>query len=463
MGAQQSTKTEKTSKNSANKTVINYFRDSIISYQKWYGNDHLIDSLQSFYSNGKKNEVFYYDSSGQLHGTATQFNFDGEKMVSWTFEHGKLLIRNDFKLPLANTSQEEVSKAALEKLKLLNQKSNYKVTNFNDLYARAHLHKKLHNNTLSIKDYKQAEAYLDQYEYSDKKPTTETSKATIIKAKTVIYDALAELYSTFEMEENALHYYVKAIQTSPEDYRVLYNFTNYLVRDKSYKLAETYLIRIVTERPGHTHAQWGMASLYQKMEQYDKALHYANLALEKEAGLISRNSGNYDEGCNLKTIRGLAYHKLGETEKGIADLKEVLAKAKNNSYAMKNLGIIYLDQKKYNEACQLFQKAKELNYTKVFDEDDLEDLLKSACNGLAVKSSKTKTPFVYPNPIKDLISITEYPYKTFDYEFFDFQSISVLHGHSVDGTINTSKLVPGFYILKIFNNELPYTFKIIKE
>ena len=160
----------------------------------------------------------------------------------------------------------------------------------------------------------------------------------------------------------------------------------------------------------------------------------------------------------------MLYHKLGEPEKGIKELKDELEMDKNNSYAMKNLGIIYLDQKKYNEACKLFQKAKELDYTLTYDEKDLDALLESACNNvqheIAIEETK---PFVFPNPATTVITVKNYDFKNFDYEFFDFESTSVLRGNSPDGAIDVSNLNSGFYILKIFNNNSPQTFKIIKE
>ncbi|MGA9639002.1 tetratricopeptide repeat protein [Flavobacterium sp.] len=463
--AQTKIKTADTKEISKPKTNTLYYRDSIVSMQVYFGIDKKIDSLKTYHPNGKKNELFYYDDLGRFNGEATQYNKEGEKMVTTTFDHGKIINRTDYKLPYENTRQEDIIKKGLEKLIELNKKTNYNPKNFNDIYARAHLYKKLNNPTLAIMEFRKVESILDKYLSNPTKPISESAKLKLTQAQTVIYDALANIYSGFEIEKSALHYYAKAVKTSPEDYRVLFNFTNYLTETKSYVLSETYLNRILIEKPNHSHALWGSAYLYLKLENYEKALYYADLALKNEEGIIKRESGNYDEGPNLKSIRGLVYHKLGESEKGIADLKEVLARAKNNSYAMRNLGIIYLDQKNYKEACMLFQKAKALDYIKYYDDNNFEILLKSACEGVEPELQKAivKGPYIYPNPVKDIITILNYDYKTFDYELFDYQSISVLKGNSNNGTIDVSELPSGFYILKTFNNEFPQTFKIIKE
>ncbi|AWG21971.1 hypothetical protein FFWV33_10790 [Flavobacterium faecale] len=424
-----------------------------------------MDSIKTYHANGKKNEVFYFDAMGLMDGAADQFNIEGEKMVSTTFLYGKISGRIDYKIPYENTRQEDTRKKALENLVEINKRTNFNPTSLKDIYARAHLYKKLNNYTLAILDFKKLEKVLDLSLNDLKKKAPDSIRAKLIVKQTVVYDALANIYSMFEVQNTALHYYTKAIKTSPNDYRVLYNFTNYLTKIKSYRLSETYLKKILAKSPQHGHARWGISYLYLLLQDYEKALYYANLALEKEANIIKREGGNYDNGPCIKAIRGLAYHKLGETEKGIADLTEVLNRAQNNSYAMKNLGIIYLDQEKYQEACTLFQKAKALDYVKLYDDKDFEPLLLAACNGKnsASQASVSKQPFVFPNPVQNNLTIMNYEFKTFDFEFFDYQSISVLHGRSIDGEINTSALPSGFYILKIYNNPYPQTFKIIKE
>jgi hypothetical protein len=99
-----------------------------------------------------------------------------------------------------------------------------------------------------------------------------------------------------------------------------------------------------------------------------------------------------------------------------------------------------------------------------YDEKDLDALLESACNNaqpeIAVEKPK---PFVFPNPATTVISVQNYDFKYFDYELFDFESNSVLRGNSSDDTIDISRLMAGFYILKLFNTNSPQTFKIIKE
>ena len=448
--------------NDANKVNRYYYDDHVVSIETWKGSDKKIDSLKTYYSNGKLNEVFYYDEKGLKNSNCYQYNKQGEKLVTWNFSHGKLLNRIDHKLPFDNKANEENSKKALQLLTELNQKTNYNPTKIGDLYKRANLRVRLGNKTLALGDFKKIERFLDKKSKDSITAIPDSIKANREKFKSNLYDNLARIYGSYEMENYAFHYFNKATNAAPNDYRILYNFALLLQKRKSNDLALYYYKKIIAEKPEHAHARWGIANLYSDMGEYEKAMENINIAFKYEKVIISRTSGY--GGRDLLTTRGLLYHKLGESEKGIADLKEALKMDKNNSYAMKNLGIIYLDQKKFNEACTLFEKAKELNYTLVYDEKDLESLLANACNSVETQIVAEKPkPYVFPNPATTEITIENYDFKNFDYEFFDYESNPILRGNSSDNIIGVSRLQPGFYILKIYNADSPQTFKVIKK
>lgn len=445
-----------------NKVTRHYYKDKVISVEVWRGTDKIVDSLKTYHNNGKINEIFYFDTKGHKNTNCFQYNNLGEKLVTWNFSHGKLLSRTDHKLPFNNKETEENAKKHLQLLTELNTRTNYNPTNINDLNKRGNLRARLGNRTLAIDDLKKVEWIINKNAKDTTKVISESVKANREKFKSSLYDLFANLYGALEMENCTYQYYVKAMAAAPKDNRILYNFANYLQQKKSNDLARYYLEKIIAEQPEHGHARWGIAKLYSDIGENEKAMENINIAFIKEKIIIERSS-NYG-GRDLRTTRGLLYHKLGDSEKGIQDLKQALKMDPNNSYAMKNLGIIYLNQKKYNDACQLFEKAKGLDYTLVFDEKDLDALLESACHNVQSEIAIEKTkPFVFPNPATTMITIKNYDFKNFDYEFFDFESNSVLRGNSPDGTIDVSRLNPGFYILKVFNTDSPQTFKIIKE
>ncbi|MGE6352509.1 tetratricopeptide repeat protein [Flavobacterium sp. NPDC079362] len=447
--------------NTPAENVSRYFYDDhVVSIEIWYGPDNKPDSTKTYYSNGKLNEIFYYDDKGFKDLDAFQYNKQGEKLVTWKFSHGKLVNRTDHKLPF-NKDREETVKKALKLMTEINIKTNYNPTRVNDLYNRGVLSISLGNTTLALEDLKKVEYSLDKDPKNKDLVLADSLEKKKAAFRSKLYDRLASIYASLEMEGFAFNYYHKAIKNAPDDLRILYNFASLLQQRKSNDLARYYLEKIVAEKPNHAHARWALARLYSDMGEYEKAMENITEAFKSESAIIERTTAY--GGRDLRTTRGLIYHKLGKSDKGIADLKAALEMDKNNSYAMKNLGIIYLDQHKYKKACELFQKANELNYTLAYDEIDLPSLLESACNNVQTEVTNTIKPFVFPNPAVTIISVDNLKTKNFDFEFFDFESKSALKGKTSDGTINVIGLTSGFYVLKIATQDGIETFKVIKE
>lgn len=419
-----------------------FYNNHTVSAAIWFGEDKKPDSSKTYYSNGKLNEVFYFDKDGLKDGDGFQYNPQGEKLVTWSFTHGKMTGRTDHKLPYGKDREESVKKA-LKMLTEINAKTNFNPTSVNDLYNRGVLGVSLGNNTLAIEDLKKVEFAIDKDPKNKNLVLSDSAQKKTSAFRSKLYDRMASVYSILEMDGFAFNYYFKAIKNAPDDYRILYNFATLLQKRKINDLARFYLEKIVTEKPNQSQAYQALSSLLAGIGEYQKALENIEKAFEYNKENDRKSPSRTEE--DLKTIRGLLYHKLGESKKGIADLKAVLETDKNNSYAMKNLGIIYLDQKKYDNACELFQKAKELNYAFVYDENDLEDLLESACNKHPLEKTIKKQPFVSPNPAVNTISIENWVDKNFDFEFFNFESKSVLKGKTSDGTINVIGLGSGFY------------------
>lgn len=447
-------------KQKADNVTRYFYDDHVVSIEIWYGADKKPDSSKTYYSSGKLNEVFYFDKNGLKDGNCFQFNKQGEKLVTWNFLHGKMTSRTDHKLPFDKDREESVKKA-LKMLTDINARTNFNPTEINDLYNRGVLSISLGNTTLAIEDLKRVEFAIDKDPKNKKVVLSDSAQKKTAVFRSKLYDRMASIYASLDMESFAFNYYYKAIKNAPNDYRILYNFATLLQQRKSYDLARYYLEKIVIEKPEHAHAYLALARLFSETEEYQKAFENIQKAFKYEKNIDKITAYG---GRDLKTTRGLIYHKLGESEKGIADLEEELEIDKNNSYAMKNLGIIYLDQKKYDEACKFFQKAKELNYTLAYDENDLDAFLENACNKKQPEITAVKNkPYIFPNPATTEISVGNFTSKSFDFEFFDFQSKSVLKGKSSDGTINVIALSSGFYILKITSGESIEIFKVIKE
>jgi tetratricopeptide (TPR) repeat protein len=319
-----------------------FYDDQTISIQIWYSADNKPDSTKTYYPNGKLNEVFYYDENGLKNADCFQFNKQGEKLVTWNFSHGKLVSRTDHKLPFGKDSEEKVKKA-LQLLTEINLKTNYNPTRINDLYNRGVLMISLGNTTLALEDLKKVEYSLDKDPKNKDLVLSDTLEKKKVALRSLLYERLASIYGSLDMESFAYQYYFKAIKNGPNDLHILDNFAELLQRGKTNDLARFYLEKILSQKSDHTQAKLALATLNK------------------------------------------------------------------------------------------------------------------------VENTEAKEPSVSPNPAQTFISIENLKTKNFDFEFFNFESKSVLKGKTTDGTINIIALNPGFYILKVNADNVAEIFKVIKE
>lgn len=439
--------------NNANKVKQYLFRDSIVSMEKWYGNDKKLDSLKTYYKSGELNEVFYYDKA-YYQGKSFKYNRFGEKLTTWEFNKGKLVNRTDHKIEFNEKTEEKVKKAHF-RLKELNLKIKENPNDFKSRFQRASIRNYLGNNTLALNDYKKIEKKILKISETKKVPE---------KMMGNIYDHLANIYQGYEMSNHCINYKLKALKASPKESRLYHNLGSYLVSIKSYRLGIVYLNKAIEMVPNHSFANWVLAAAYTDLEDYGKAMTSVNIAFKNEATLYKRGSGTSER--DLRTIRGLLYHKLGDSDKGIADLEEALNINNTNSFALRNLGVIYHDLGNYNKSCELLERAKELGYEKTHDIYDLEDYLEHSCNNKVTEHELIKLserPFVYPNPAKNYIAIYHYNFKNFNYRIYNFETKLMGSGKSENKSINISNLPSGLYILEVEANGMVNTFKVVKD
>lgn len=430
-----------------------FYNDSILAIEKWYGNDKKTDSIKSYYKSGELDEEFYF-FNGRLHGLSYKFNKRGEKVTTWGFKNGRLLKRTDHIIEF-NKKTEEKAKRYHKKLKETNIaiKKNPKSTKLR--FQRARIRRYLGNYTLALNDFKKIEKKMLKLQKTKELPK---------KLVGSVFDHLAGIYSYYEMENHTIHYKVKAIIASPKESRLYYNLGNYLVKNKYYRLGTTFLNRAIEMVPGHSFANWGLSAAYTDLDDYEKAMTCVNIAFKNETTLYERGIGNSER--DLRTIRGYLYHKLGESDKGILDLEEALNINSNNTFALRNLGVIYHDLGDYNTSCELLEKAKRLGYEKIHDRYDLQSYLDYSCDNKVSERKPIKfseLPYVYPNPAIDKVNIKNFNFENFNYRIFNFESELMVQGKAKNKTVNISNLKIGLYILEIEVDGVINTFKIVKE
>ncbi|MFI1771589.1 T9SS type A sorting domain-containing protein [Thalassobellus citreus] len=439
-----------------------YYNDSIVSIEKWYNKNKELDSVKTYFKTKELYESFHYKNN-YLNGKSYQFNKKGDIITTWNFKNNTLIERTDHIIKFNKKNKDNI-KNAYESIKRVNEliKANPKNTELR--YRRARIRYYLENRYLALIDFKQLTK--NMFDYAKKNDTVPPKKLI-----GEIYNLTGSLYASLEKKNQAIYYKLQATLANPESTKLAYNFASHLYTIKSYKLSENLLKTASEKWPNHSFTNRLLASLYIDFEDYKKALHHINIAFEREEDLLKNSKGV--TGKDIRTLRGFIYHKLGDTKKGITDLKKAINLNTSNAYVYRNLGIVYYDTEKYEKACECLKKAQKLGYEKTYNRDDIQDYLDYSCKEKSnreniekpIKTSEINTlPYLHPNPSHNVINIKNLPFENFQYTIYDYKERVVMKKKtSIHSSINISYLPKGFYTIKVISGEESENFILIKD
>ncbi|TDW46086.1 putative secreted protein (Por secretion system target) [Flavobacterium sp. 270] len=440
-----------------------FFKNGLVAKEFYFGADKMLDSLKTYHIVGGLDERFYFDENNWIDGLCQKFSSDGKLKTIWLYKKNVLIKRTDYfkEDNLKNKAKvEENYNTIINNNELLKLDPN----NFGLLYGRAAARLYLEDNVLAEFDFL---GFKSQLENIKSNPSEAKKFPSLNKDLAEIYSRLSTIYSRFENDNASINYKLMAIQTDPTETRHYFNLGAYLATEvHDYRLGIYYLNEVVKKIPSHNFAHWVLGYSYLELDQYEKAAENINIAFENEANLYENGYGN--EESDLRTIRGLAYHKLGKTDLGIADLKEAIKINPKNSVAHKYLGIIYYDLNEKEKACEYFQKSRTLGYEKKYFNKELESYINNACgtsssNKKGIETAFKDLPYIAPNPAENAVEVFNFPNEDFKFEVFTVESKMMLQGISSNKTIDVSRLFSGFYILTISGKEKVYSFKLIKK
>ncbi len=120
----------------------------------------------------------------------------------------------------------------------------------------------------------------------------------------------------------------------------VFNVVDSLLLKGNYQKA---LVLLENETPKTTQVFDKIATIYQTVGNYNKAIHYFEKALKIE---------NNEE---IKVKLGVAYNSAGLSSKSILIYEEIIKKDTSNLLVVNNLGKLYLAKNKVKEAVQLFR------------------------------------------------------------------------------------------------------------
>ena len=472
-----------------------YHQNGLIAHEMWFDGNKKVDSIKTYHKIGGIKEVVYLDKQSKYHGNITLTNSEGQLKTTWLFDHGTLVKQtNHFSEHTFKTKQIVEEREA--KLDEVNFKLAEKPNSINLIHQRASLNNSLGNEILAEYDYLKLKILFEQIKRKDSNMTPEKTQA-INKALASIYDSLAYIYSVYGMANKSIEYHLLAINTNPEDSRYNNNLGGYLLETGQTRLAIHYFNEVLKKAPQHAFANWGLGSAYLELEEYEKVIAHINISILREDNIYKFGRGTAEK--DLRTIRGLAYHKTGQTELGFADLNEALNINGKNSVAYKYLGIIYSDLGQNEKACTYFQKSREFNYEKKYYLKNLETYIQKTCSisnekQVVVHEAKkeveyantvieiisevetsesastihsiknpTTAPYIFPNPATEKIEVYNFDQSDFRFKIHNIESSLVREGMAIGNTIILSGLPAGLYLLSIEKGTSKQTFKLIKQ
>nr|WP_315198202.1 T9SS type A sorting domain-containing protein [uncultured Flavobacterium sp.] len=449
--------------------IKTFFKNGLVSKEIYIGIDQMADSIKTYHIVGGLDERFLFTRNNVLDGVCEKFSTEGKLKTTWLFKDGVLVRRMDL-LKESNLKNKEMTDYNYDNIVKTNLQLKSDPNNYGLLCSRAASRIYLEDNILAEFDFLTFKSQLENIK-TNLNSSNKAKFPTLDRDLAEIYSRLGSIYSRFENDNLSIEYKLKAIQTNPSEIRHVLNLGGFLSSDvQEYRLAVYYLNQVVQKVPNHNFANWALGATYLELEQYQKAVDCINFAFENEANLYVNGYGTAED--DLRTIRGLAYHKLGKTDLGIKDLKEALRINDKNSVANKYLGIVYSDLGQSQKACEYFQKSRALGYEKKYYNKSLESYIKKACGENTNKISDSKSvvslspkdlPYIAPNPATDFVEVFNYPYTDFNFDINDVGGRKLAHGKSTNKTIQVSGIPSGLYILVIEKEGKQETFKLIKK
>ena len=432
-----------------------FYKNGLPSKEVWYDGNKKIDSIKTYLIAGGIMELFYFDENEKFHGKCSQYSAEHKLKTTWDYSHGKLLNRTDNFLEF-NLNNKSIIERDLATAVKYGQIDGGNPDNLNALFSRASALGTLGNGILSLNDFLLLK---DIYE-KRKQP-----RDSVVLAE--VYSRVGSAYAIYNESDKSIHYRLLAIKTNPNETRHWYNLGSYLsLNQRNFREGMYYLKEVLKKHPKHNFANWALGASYLELEQYDLALKYVNLAFDNEAFLYKYGTGKSEN--DIRTVRGLAYHKTGESELGIADLNEAIRINVKNAIAHAYLGIVYSDLGQKQKACEYFQKARELEYEKKYPYKEFQSLIEKVC--LSEEASENvpfiavkDLPYIAPNPATDFVEVFKFPFLNFHYQIFNINSQLMREGNSIETKIKVDDLPTGLYILTINKEGKRETFRLLKH
>ena len=149
---------------------------------------------------------------------------------------------------------------------------------------------------------------------------------------------------------NAASQLQTVVTRAPSNFVAHYNLGRALAAKGELEPARAQFAEAIRLRPDYTAARQALSQIQLNKREFETAIKTADDILSYDRGSAAAH-----------LIRSSAYLGLNDIEKAQAELKAILAANPNSQDAMIQMGAVYVREKKYKEAEDIFRKCYDLN------------------------------------------------------------------------------------------------------
>ncbi|MFK7756489.1 MAG: tetratricopeptide repeat protein [Flavobacteriales bacterium] len=219
-----------------------------------------------------------------------------------------------------------------------------------------------------------------------------------------LYVTTANLYVEFKALDKAIPYFGKALEkstTSLDSVDILTFRGGVHSMNRDLTKAKVDLELALSIDPKNINTLNNLSAIFQEVGDFDKSIDILEQILEIEPeympaivnlGFTLQQDEKHDEALvyfdqavKLSPDEPLAYSnrsfsrlKTDDLKGAMSDVDKSLELYATNSWAMKIKGLIYVERKKFDKACEQFYMAKEFKYTEHYG-PEVDELIKGFC------------------------------------------------------------------------------------
>jgi tetratricopeptide (TPR) repeat protein len=222
---------------------------------------------------------------------------------------------------------------------------------------------------------------------------------------------------------NAIQDFRQVVAARPNDAPARLNLAKALVRSQSFKDAESELTKCLKANPADETAKELLIQAHYQLRQLDAALRLADETLRLNPNNV-----------RARFLRAVVLTDLSRFEEASKELKQILAAAPESRDAQLQLGLVYLAQKHYDAAEEIFRKLYKLGESDLrpvqglVDVDVAQNELDKAIRLLEAEASRSPSAVM----LRAVLAATELRAGKYDIALKQYQALAQEHPSTAD-------------------------------